>query len=196
MTRPGPFRARTHHFGQFWGIRREGQLVAMAGERMRLPGFSEVSGVCTHPDWRGHGFARALSAFVANRIQARGETPFLHAYADNGAAVGLYQDSALQPASPSRCRCSKATPSAPAWQHPRQQAVLQHIMVVERRQRVDEREDDDRPADPMVKFAQQVAQRPAHLADQRRDTEAEEAHRPSRAPAEGEAQRGFVTSNA
>lgn len=92
MTRPGPFRARTHHLGQFWGIRRQGQLVAMAGERLRLPGFSEVSGVCTHPDWRGHGFARALSAFVANQIQARGETPFLHAYADNAAAVGLYQE--------------------------------------------------------------------------------------------------------
>lgn len=91
MTKPGPFRARTHHLGQFWGIRRDGQLVAMAGERMRLPGFSEVSGVCTHPDWRGHGFARALSAFVANRIQARGQTPFLHAYADNAAAVGLYE---------------------------------------------------------------------------------------------------------
>lgn len=91
LTRPGPFRARTHHLGQFWGIRRERRLVAMAGERLKLPGLSEVSGVCTHPGWRGHGFARALSAFVANTIQARGETPFLHAYADNAAAVGLYE---------------------------------------------------------------------------------------------------------
>jgi ribosomal protein S18 acetylase RimI-like enzyme len=91
MTRPGPFRARTHHLGQFWGIRRDGRLVAMAGERMKLPGMSELSGVCVHPDWRGHGFARSLSAFVANAIQARGETPFLHAYADNRAAIGLYE---------------------------------------------------------------------------------------------------------
>ena len=91
MTKPGPFRARTHRMGQFWGIRREGVLVAMAGERLKLPGMTEVSGVCTHPDWRGHGFARALSAFVADRIQQRGETPFLHAYADNAAAIALYE---------------------------------------------------------------------------------------------------------
>ncbi|HET9813128.1 MAG TPA: GNAT family N-acetyltransferase [Sphingomicrobium sp.] len=91
LTRPGPFRARTHHLGQFWGVRREGWLVAMAGERMKLPGMSELSGVCVHPEWRGHGFARALSAFVANSIQQRGETPFLHAYADNVAAIALYE---------------------------------------------------------------------------------------------------------
>jgi predicted GNAT family acetyltransferase len=90
LTRPGPFRARTHHLGQFWGIRRNGRLAAMAGERLKLPGFTELSGVCTHPDCRGHGFARALSAFVANRIQARGETPFLHAYASNDGAIRLY----------------------------------------------------------------------------------------------------------
>jgi predicted GNAT family acetyltransferase len=90
LTKPGPFHARTHHLGQFWGIRRDGRLAAMAGERLKLTGLSELSGVCTHPDWRGHGFARALSAFVANRIQARGEVPFLHAYASNAAAIGLY----------------------------------------------------------------------------------------------------------
>jgi predicted GNAT family acetyltransferase len=91
LTKPGPFRARTHHLGQFWGIRRDGRLVAMAGERLKLPGYSELSGVCTHPDWRGHGFARALSAFVAGLIWKRGETPFLHAYADNPAAITLYR---------------------------------------------------------------------------------------------------------
>jgi predicted GNAT family acetyltransferase len=91
MTKPGPFRARTHHMGQFWGVRRDGRLVAMAGERLKFPDMAEVSGVCTHPDWRGHGFARTLSAFVANRIQQRGETPFLQAYADNDAAIGLYE---------------------------------------------------------------------------------------------------------
>lgn len=91
LTRPGPFRAATHKLGQFWGIRREGRLVAMAGERLKLPGMTEVSGVCTHPDWQGHGFARQLSAFVAALIGERGETPFLHAYASNAPAIRLYE---------------------------------------------------------------------------------------------------------
>ena len=91
LTKPGPFRARSHCLGNFWGIRREGRLVAMAGERMKIPGMTEVSGVATHPDWRGHGFARALSAFVASEICRRGETPFLHAFADNAAAIRLYE---------------------------------------------------------------------------------------------------------
>jgi predicted GNAT family acetyltransferase len=91
LTKPGPFRAATHRLGQFWGIRREGRLVAMAGERLKVPGMTEVSGVCTHPDWRGHGFARDLSAFVASLVCARGEKPFLHAYADNSSAIGLYE---------------------------------------------------------------------------------------------------------
>jgi predicted GNAT family acetyltransferase len=91
LTKPGPFRTATHKLGQFWGVRREGRLVAMAGERLKLPGLTEVSGVCTHPDWRGHGFAARLSAFAARLVQDRGETPFLHAYADNAAAIGLYE---------------------------------------------------------------------------------------------------------
>ena len=91
LTKPGPFRSATHRLGQFWGIRRDGVLVAMAGERLKLPGMTEISGVCTHPDWRGQGFARQLSAFVAAQVQERGETAFLHAYADNRAAIGLYE---------------------------------------------------------------------------------------------------------
>ncbi|HEU5067455.1 MAG TPA: GNAT family N-acetyltransferase, partial [Sphingomicrobium sp.] len=91
LTKPGPFRARTNRLGTFWGIRREGRLVAMAGERMKILGMTEVSGVATHPDWRGHGFARSLSAFVASEIARRGETPFLHAFADNTAAIRLYE---------------------------------------------------------------------------------------------------------
>jgi predicted GNAT family acetyltransferase len=91
MTKPGPFRASTHELGQFWGIRRDGRLVAMAGERLKVPGFSELSGVCTHPDWQGRGYGRQLSALVAGKIQARGETPFLHAYADNSGAIKLYE---------------------------------------------------------------------------------------------------------
>ena len=91
LTKPGPFRQATHKLGQFWGLRRDGRLVAMAGERLKVPSMSELSGVCTHPGWRGHGFARQLSAFVASLICARGETPFLHAYADNAGAIGLYE---------------------------------------------------------------------------------------------------------
>lgn len=91
LTKPGPFFARTHQLGGFIGVRRDGALAAMAGERMKLPGFSEVSGVCTHPDHRGRGYAAALTARVAARILARGETPFLHVFADNAGAIAVYQ---------------------------------------------------------------------------------------------------------
>ncbi len=91
LTEPGPFLPRTHVMGPFLGIRLGGRLVAMAGERMRFPGYTEVSGVCTHPDFRGRGFARRLSAAVAQRIQARGDQAFLHAWASNHAAISLYQ---------------------------------------------------------------------------------------------------------
>lgn len=91
LTEPGPFFTRTHQLGDFIGVKREGRLIAMAGERMKLTGFTEVSGVCTHPDFRGQGLAGALMQRVAARIVARGETPFLHAYADNRGAIGLYE---------------------------------------------------------------------------------------------------------
>lgn len=91
LTEPGPFFARTHQLGDFVGIRHEGQLVAMAGERMKAPGFTEVSGVCTRPGFRGRGYAAGLLAAVAARIAGRGETPFLHAYADHAATIALYE---------------------------------------------------------------------------------------------------------
>lgn len=91
LTEPGPFLARTHTMGRFIGLRVGGQLVAMAGERMRFPGHVEVSGVCTHPDFRGRGLARRLSAAVTAEIQRRGEQPFLHAWATNTAAITLYE---------------------------------------------------------------------------------------------------------
>jgi predicted GNAT family acetyltransferase len=90
LTKPGPFFARTHQLGQFWGVKENGKLVAMAGERMKLDGFTEVSGVCTHPEARGRGYAGLLSRIVGTQIQKRGETPFLHAYAANAPAIGLY----------------------------------------------------------------------------------------------------------
>lgn len=91
LTKPGPFRERTLDLGEYWGIRLDGRLAAMAGERLKIPGFAEVSAVCSHPDFRGRGFAAALSCHMAARIEARGETPFLHSYADNAAAIALYQ---------------------------------------------------------------------------------------------------------
>ena len=63
----------------------------MAGERLKPVGYTEVSGVCTHPDHRGKGYAAGLMRHVAGRIFARGETPFLHAYATNTGAIGLYE---------------------------------------------------------------------------------------------------------
>jgi predicted GNAT family acetyltransferase len=91
MTDPGPFFARTHRLGGFIGIRHAGRLIAMAGERMKVPGFTEVSAVCTHPDHRGRGLAGALMRVVAERILARGDTAFLHTYAANAGAVRLYE---------------------------------------------------------------------------------------------------------
>jgi predicted GNAT family acetyltransferase len=91
LTEPGPFLSRTHTMGTFRGIRIGGRLAAMAGERFRFPGYTEVSGVCTHPDFRGRRLARRLSAAVAARIEWRGERPFLHAWKTNQVAISLYQ---------------------------------------------------------------------------------------------------------
>jgi predicted GNAT family acetyltransferase len=91
LTEPGPFLSRTHTMGNFLGIRINGRLAAMAGERLRFPGYTEVSGVCTHPDFRGHGLARTLSAAVAASIESRGERPFLHAWKTNLPAISLYE---------------------------------------------------------------------------------------------------------
>jgi ribosomal protein S18 acetylase RimI-like enzyme len=91
LTEPGPFRRDTRLMGPFFGVRREGRLAAMAGERMHPPGHAELSGVCTHPDFRGQGLGRRLSAFKTRAIVARGETPFLHAWKDNLGAIALYE---------------------------------------------------------------------------------------------------------
>jgi predicted GNAT family acetyltransferase len=91
LTAPGPFFSRTHELGDFVGVKVGGQLVAMAGERLQPEGFTEVSGVCAHPDHRGKGYAAALMLHVAGKIVERGETPFLHSYADNSSAIALYE---------------------------------------------------------------------------------------------------------
>jgi ribosomal protein S18 acetylase RimI-like enzyme len=91
LTKPGPFAPRTIKMGKYWGVLDNGRLVAMAGERLRLTGFGEVSAVCTHPDYRGRGYARELISKVAQGIVARGETLFLQAFADNVSAISLYE---------------------------------------------------------------------------------------------------------
>lgn len=90
-AQPGPFRPRTIELGSYLGIRRDGRLIAMAGERMRPPGFTEISAVCTDDTWRGHGFASRLILAVAHGIVARGDTPMLHAAASNSGAIRLYE---------------------------------------------------------------------------------------------------------
>jgi ribosomal protein S18 acetylase RimI-like enzyme len=90
-TRPGPFFDRTVELGTYLGIRRGGTLVAMAGERFHPPGFTEISAVCTDDAHRGQGLAGRLVRAVAVGIRERGETPFLHAAADNTGAIRLYE---------------------------------------------------------------------------------------------------------
>jgi ribosomal protein S18 acetylase RimI-like enzyme len=91
-TRPGPFLPRTVELGTYLGIRRDGRLVAMAGERLHPPGWTEVSAVCTDPAWRGQGLATRLTRAVGAGIRARGEIPFLHAAAANTTAIRLYEE--------------------------------------------------------------------------------------------------------
>ena len=91
LTRPGPFRARTHALGRFFGVREGGRLVAMAGERLHIDGFHEISAVCTHPDHRGRGYGAALMRAVGARMLAEGDAPFLHSLAANTGAIGLYR---------------------------------------------------------------------------------------------------------
>jgi predicted GNAT family acetyltransferase len=91
LTKPGPFGARTHELGTFLGIKVAGELVAMAGERMKPGNFTEMTAICVHPDYRGRGYAQALLAAISRQILARGEIPFLHVFSHNTSAIALYQ---------------------------------------------------------------------------------------------------------
>jgi predicted GNAT family acetyltransferase len=91
LTQPGPFRPRTIELGTYIGIREGGRLVAMAGERMWIGDYREVSAICTHPDARGRGYARALTGRVVNRMLRAGQTPFLHVYSTNIHAIDVYR---------------------------------------------------------------------------------------------------------
>jgi GNAT superfamily N-acetyltransferase len=96
-TRPGPFAEGTIELGTYLGARRDGKLVAMAGERMRLPGLTEISAVCTETAHRGQGLARALVCALMRQIHARGDRPFLHVAIGNGAAIQLYETLGFAP---------------------------------------------------------------------------------------------------
>lgn len=89
-TNPGPFLPRTIELGAYVGIRRDGALVSMAGERLRPPGWTEISAVCTDPAYRGQGLATRMVASIIAGIRSREEVPFLHVRAANTAAINLY----------------------------------------------------------------------------------------------------------
>ena len=91
LTEPGPFLPRTIELGAYLGVFDAGYLVAMAGERLHLTGFTEISAVCTHPQYRGRGYGNALLSALISRIVRRGEIPFLHVRTGNVTAVGLYE---------------------------------------------------------------------------------------------------------
>lgn len=91
LTKPGPFGPRTHEFGKYLGIRIDGELVAMAGERLKVPGHTEVSAVCTHPDHTGKGYAAVLMTAIMQGIRERDEIPFLHVRQDNTRAIDVYK---------------------------------------------------------------------------------------------------------
>jgi ribosomal protein S18 acetylase RimI-like enzyme len=90
-TQPGPFLPGTYRMGTYLGIREHGKLVALAGERLHPPGWTEISAVCTDPSFRGRGLASLLVRAVADGIRARGETPLMHAASTNTNAIRLYE---------------------------------------------------------------------------------------------------------
>jgi predicted GNAT family acetyltransferase len=96
LTKPGPFSLRTHELGTFLGIRIDGQLVAMAGERMKPANYTEMTAICVHPDHRGRGYAQVLLGAVASQITARGEIPFLHVFSKNDSAIALYRRQGME----------------------------------------------------------------------------------------------------
>ena len=96
LTKPGPFSVRTHELGTFLGIRVEGQLAAMAGERMKPGHYTEITAVCVRPDHRGRGFGQMLLSAVSRQIVARGENPFLHVFSSNASAIALYRRQGME----------------------------------------------------------------------------------------------------
>ncbi len=96
LTKPGPFSLRTHELGTFLGIRVGGELVAMAGERMKPADYTEITAVCVHPSHRGHGYGQILLGAISRQIVARGEIPFLHLFTSNASALALYRRQGME----------------------------------------------------------------------------------------------------
>jgi ribosomal protein S18 acetylase RimI-like enzyme len=96
LTRPGPFTLRTHELGTFLGIKIDGKLVAMAGERMKPADYTEMTAICVHPDHRGRGYAQVLLGAIGRQISARGEIPFLHVFSSNDSAIALYRRQGME----------------------------------------------------------------------------------------------------
>jgi predicted GNAT family acetyltransferase len=91
LTKPGPFGKRTRELGHYLGIRESNCLAAMAGERLHLSGCTEISAVCTHPDFQGRGYAGRLMSILMREIAQRGEIPILHVRRENAGAIHLYE---------------------------------------------------------------------------------------------------------
>jgi len=91
LVYPHYFRERTMEMGRYFGIYQEGRLAAIIGERLGTDGYTEMSAICTHPDFNGRGYARRLTAMLANDTLARGRTPFLHVSHENTRAKRLYE---------------------------------------------------------------------------------------------------------
>jgi GNAT superfamily N-acetyltransferase len=96
LTKPGPFALRTHELGIFLGIKIDGRLAAMAGERMKPGDHTEITALCVHPDFRGRGYAQILLGAVGRQIAARGEIPLLHVFSDNHSAIALYRRQGME----------------------------------------------------------------------------------------------------
>lgn len=96
LTKPGPFYARTHELGTFLGIRVDGQLVAMIGERMKPAHYTEITAVCVHPSHRGRGYGQMLLSAISRQIASRGEIPFLHVFTSNHSAIALYRRQGME----------------------------------------------------------------------------------------------------
>lgn len=91
LTEPGPFFAETHRLGTYLGVRANGRLIAMAGERLRADGVAEISAVCTHPDARRRGLAAALTQAMVTEIRSRDALPLLHVATSNTGAIAVYE---------------------------------------------------------------------------------------------------------
>jgi GNAT superfamily N-acetyltransferase len=89
-TNPGRFGPRTPMLGTYLGIRDGDRLIAMAGERIRIPGYVELSAISTHPQVRRRGHAWHLTALLMRRALDRGERPFLHLRSTNTSALSVY----------------------------------------------------------------------------------------------------------